>query len=102
MLARARCTNHDSRQAAGLCPSCRRPFCRECLTEHEGRLTCAACLRRTAKASLTGPSLFAQARRALVVPALALAALFGSWIFFYSLGITFEMATAPPVERPAR
>ena len=26
------------------CPSCKRYYCRECVTEHEGRVICAACL----------------------------------------------------------
>lgn len=43
-LARKRCFNHASREAAGRCPTCRRFFCRECVTEHAGRIICASCL----------------------------------------------------------
>lgn len=32
------------------CPQCGRSFCRECVTEHESRLLCAACLRHAAQA----------------------------------------------------
>jgi hypothetical protein len=41
---RARCYNHALREAAARCPACGRTYCRECVTEHEGRLLCAACL----------------------------------------------------------
>ncbi len=44
-LTRQRCWNHAEREAAARCPSCARFFCRECVTEHAGRMVCAACLR---------------------------------------------------------
>lgn len=43
-LQQARCFQHVSREAAACCPSCRRFFCRECVTEHEGRVMCRSCL----------------------------------------------------------
>jgi len=43
-LARERCFHHASREAVARCLSCGRTFCRECVTEHEGRVICAACL----------------------------------------------------------
>jgi hypothetical protein len=52
-----RCFHHERREAVCRCPQCRRSFCRECVTEHEDRLICAACLREsalTAKAPRTG------------------------------------------------
>jgi len=51
-LAQARCFNHFQREAAARCPSCGRFYCRECVSEHEGRMLCAACLaaRRDAAA----------------------------------------------------
>jgi len=39
-----RCWNHEAREAACRCPGCGRSYCRECVSEHEGRLLCAACL----------------------------------------------------------
>jgi hypothetical protein len=39
-----RCWNHEAREAASRCPACGRSYCRECVSEHEGRLLCAACL----------------------------------------------------------
>ena len=52
-----RCFHHERREAVCRCPKCRRSFCRECVTEHEDRLVCAACLRastRNASASRSG------------------------------------------------
>jgi hypothetical protein len=65
-----RCLNHLDREAVARCPSCRRFFCRECVTEHEGRILCAGCLRTTA-------------RRPVVEVA---GGLLVAWIAFYSLG----------------
>jgi len=44
-VAIERCQLHPERQAAVCCPSCRRFYCRECVTEHAGRYLCARCLR---------------------------------------------------------
>lgn len=38
------CANHSERMAAARCLECGRFFCRECLTEHRGRVLCTACL----------------------------------------------------------
>ena len=43
---RQQCWNHESREAVCRCPGCARSYCRECVTEHEARLLCAACLRK--------------------------------------------------------
>ena len=43
-LVHQRCLNHATREAAAKCPSCGHFFCRECVTEHENRMTCANCL----------------------------------------------------------
>src|SRR5215471_11171635 len=45
-LIHQRCTIHWRREAAARCPECGRYFCRECITEHEGRVLCAGCLRK--------------------------------------------------------
>lgn len=41
-----RCFNHAEREAVARCPECRREFCRECITEHKGRMLCTNCLGR--------------------------------------------------------
>jgi hypothetical protein len=38
------CLNHPEREAVAKCPTCARPFCRECITEHDFRMICANCL----------------------------------------------------------
>ena len=45
-LAATTCVVHDERSAAARCPVCERFFCSECITEHDGRLSCAACLAK--------------------------------------------------------
>ncbi len=49
-LAKSHCTIHVDRAATARCPSCRRFFCGECVTEHDGKLFCAACLGAEAAA----------------------------------------------------
>jgi hypothetical protein len=42
-LIEQRCFHHLDREAVVRCPGCRRFYCRECVTEHDGRMMCAAC-----------------------------------------------------------
>ena len=42
-LHRAECLNHIGREAVARCPSCTQYFCRECITEHGGRMLCSSC-----------------------------------------------------------
>jgi hypothetical protein len=46
VLHQQRCLTHSSREAVARCPECRQHFCRECVTEHDDRVICAACLRK--------------------------------------------------------
>ncbi len=43
-LTARHCSIHPAREAAVRCPSCSRFFCRECVTETDGRMLCARCL----------------------------------------------------------
>ena len=45
-LAQRRCFNHAGREAVARCPECGQAYCRECITEHEDRVICSACLRK--------------------------------------------------------
>jgi len=45
-LANQRCFNHAMREAAARCPECKQFFCRECITEHDDRVLCTACLAK--------------------------------------------------------
>lgn len=81
-LSRQRCHNHALREAAAKCPQCKRFFCRECVTEHAGRLICARCLRK-----LTEPA--APPRRygpVVLRSAAAVAGLLAAWCLIYYLG----------------
>src|ERR1043165_1393847 len=82
-LALQRCFNHTLREAVARCPECGQFYCRECITEHEDRVICATCLRRTTQAG-------EQRRIRLAwVPSFA-ACLFGFvvlWLVFYYCGV---------------
>ena len=43
-LSKKKCFNHSGREAAARCLECKNFFCPECITEHDGRLTCSNCL----------------------------------------------------------
>jgi hypothetical protein len=77
-----KCTNHWMREAAARCPECKRYFCRECVTEHEGRVLCAACIGREEDRS--------EHRHVFTASALRLiqgtAGFLVLWIMFYYLG----------------
>jgi hypothetical protein len=45
-ITQQRCRNHMQREAVARCPGCGGFFCRECITEHEDKVLCAACLRQ--------------------------------------------------------
>lgn len=81
-LSLQRCFNHARREAAARCPECVRHYCRECITEHDERVICAACL-----AKLTPVS---SIRRGRLVPLFRFVQLLGGlfvlWLFFYGLG----------------
>jgi hypothetical protein len=82
-LALQRCLNHPLREAAALCPECRRFFCRECVTDHEDRAICASCLKKLSRAN--------SAKRGRLVRRLATtggitSGLLAAWFFFYVVG----------------
>ena len=81
-LSQQRCFQHSLREAVARCPECRRFYCRECVTEHEDRLLCAACLKKQAKIPLTRHSIFINALRTAQVGFGVLLTV----IFFYALG----------------
>lgn len=85
-LALQRCHTHPAREAVARCPSCKRFFCRECITEHDNRVLCAACL---AERTTQRESRFAVWRRllgwALRPVQIGVGFLF-AWLCFYYLG----------------
>ncbi len=82
-LASQRCLLHPRREAIARCPECRRSYCRECVTEHDGRLLCAACLRRATQTAI--PKLHRLAW--LAAPFHLVTGLVVAWVLFYLLGL---------------
>jgi len=77
-LTHQRCLNHATREAVARCPECRQFFCRECITEHDDRVICAACLKKLARVPLLQRPAFAGLLR---VGQCALG-VFLAWFFF--------------------
>jgi hypothetical protein len=81
-LLHQRCFNHATREAVARCPECGRCFCRECITEHEDRVLCSACLKKLAhvppakRPVLAGLLRFAQCLAGILV----------AWFFFFLMG----------------
>ena len=78
-IARQRCLQHPQREAVARCPECGYYFCRECVTEHERRVLCTACLQRTREAAEGRTSALAT----VIGWGLPLLSFFGVWVFFY-------------------
>ncbi|TAL02205.1 MAG: rhomboid family protein [Verrucomicrobia bacterium] len=77
-----RCFNHAHREAVARCPECQRFFCRECVTEHEDVVICAACLAKHARVPLFRRPAFARIKRTLQFAC----GFFFLWFFFYLIG----------------
>jgi hypothetical protein len=83
ILLDQRCLNHALREAAVECPSCKRFFCRECSTEHQGRMICVACV-----AILTRVENKTARTKTVRWAASALGGILLAWLVFYYLGLT--------------
>jgi hypothetical protein len=81
-IVHERCSNHPQREAAAQCMGCGRYFCRECIVEHDGKMTCASCLKKSGRTRAGGRLRLKGTVRA----AQAAAALTVLWLFFYLLG----------------
>lgn len=89
-LSRAVCRIHFDRPATARCPGCKEFYCPECITEHDGKLTCAACLKRkhseeTAAEKGKRGKRFVPGWFQPMPLAQALLALAGAWLIFYFL-----------------
>jgi hypothetical protein len=82
ILVHQRCLNHIDREAVARCPECQKHFCRECISEHDDRVLCAACLRRLLEPPRAHPPRFAGFGRVV----LSLTALAIAWFAFFVLG----------------
>ena len=81
-LAHHRCLNHPVREAVARCPACAQFYCRECITEHEGVISCASCLRKVASA----PAARRANRNLAGRVGLALLGFLAGWLWFYAAG----------------
>ena len=81
-LIHQRCFNHSLREAAARCPECGHFYCRECITEHDDRVICAACLKKFAKQPFSKKRGLVGVLRAMQL----LAGVFMVWLFFYWCG----------------
>ncbi len=77
-----RCWNHEGREAVCRCPECGRSYCRECVSEHQSRLLCAACLTRVSQATMRKRGSLGR----LAAPLLAVAGLLLAWMVLFGAG----------------
>ncbi len=82
-LRARRCVRHATREAVGRCSACGGFFCRECVSEHGGRLVCASCL---AKAAVKTEEKRGGAMGAVWRGAVFCAGLLLLWFLFQTLG----------------
>jgi hypothetical protein len=81
-LVAERCFSHPDREAAARCSTCRRYFCRECVSEHAGLIVCGACLKKIPQAGAGPTGLWVRAT--LFLKPLGGATLL--WLVFYLFG----------------
>ena len=81
-LLQQRCFNHAVREAVARCPECTQFFCRECITEHDDRVVCSACLKKLARVPRTARPAFVR----IVRVAQCAAGLVLVWFCFFLLG----------------
>jgi hypothetical protein len=77
------CLNHGTREAVARCPECGQCYCRECITEHEDRVICAACLRKILRPAETAPHPWFTSLTRVTLFGLSLMI---GWLAFYAVG----------------
>lgn len=90
-LHRKRCFNHESREAVARCPECAHFYCRECVTEHEGRVLCVRCL-----GELTGAEQKKRKRR--FIPSILIQAVVGFFVLWFIFTLLGEGLAIVPDE----
>ena len=83
-LVRERCRNHPRREAVARCPECGGFYCRECVTDHRGRVICAPCLKRASDLPDTG--VWGRIGSTVVSVSLLIGGLLAGWATFGILG----------------
>ena len=91
-----RCWHHVSREAVARCPACHRYYCRECVTEHRGRMICAECA-----AAENRPDNGAERSRAVLWTGFAMGGMLLAWLIFYYLGMFLARVPSDFFDKPA-
>ncbi len=81
-LVQQRCFHHAHREAVARCPECLRFFCRECVTEHDDRVICAACLRKASGKNRSS----SRPWRGLVLSGALACGVWLTWVTFFLVG----------------
>jgi hypothetical protein len=81
-LVLQKCTIHRDREAVVRCPGCSGYFCRECVTEHEGKFLCSSCLQRGRPARRSTGGIGVRIMGAIAI----MAGVSVAWFLFYLLG----------------
>jgi len=77
-----RCSIHRDREAVVRCPGCTGYFCRECVTEHEGKFLCSSCLQ-----TKSGPGRSRARTRGLIDGGIGvITGITVAWFLFYLVG----------------
>ena len=88
-LSRQQCVLHPDRGAVARCPVCKRYYCHECITEHDGQVLCRHCLLQQVD-DADNETTFMDRHGALVQlvsrPLLALGGLLLLWLIFTLIG----------------
>lgn len=78
-----KCFNHFDRESVAICVACSKPFCRECVSFYEDKMTCSFCIKEKIKKNKIKLS----NKGSILCISLLLIFLGLGWLFFYSLGI---------------
>ena len=82
-LEATRCFLHEDREAAARCPECSRFYCRECVTEHKGRVICSGCLAESAPKKKESKGTLGR----ILAPLKVVIALVVIWFVFLTVGV---------------
>lgn len=88
-LSRQQCVLHPDRGAVARCPVCKRYYCHECITEHDGQVLCCHCLLQQVQDADNISSFMdrhAASFQLVAKPLLALGGLLLLWLIFAVIG----------------
>ena len=85
-LQATRCFLHEEREAAARCPECECFYCRECVTEHKGRVICSGCLAEAAPKKVGRSAVIGK----ILMPFKIVAAFILLWLIFFCVGVWLQ------------